>query len=175
MQQGFVLWFTGGADSGRIELAECVEETLLERGMDLELLDDDMMKDDFGEGLADDRAGQDILVKRAGAIANMLSRNGVPIVIAMDAPFNTQREEIRGLVGNFVEVYCKSAKDEGIEAPEKPEILIDADEESSEDGCKKIIHTLTLLNYLGAGDGDSEYSADEEEKIKKRLKDLGYI
>ena len=31
------------------------------------------------------------------------------------------------------------------------------------------------MNYIPGADAESEYSADEEEEIKARLKDLGYI
>ena len=42
-------------------------------------------------------------------------------------------------------------------------------------GVGKIIRTLELMGYIPAGDTEQEYSEEEEEEIKKRLADLGYI
>ncbi len=46
--------------------------------------------------------------------------------------------------------------------------------EDIETSVKKIIGTLEQLGYIPAGDGRG-YSEDEEEAIKQRLRDLGYI
>ena len=46
--------------------------------------------------------------------------------------------------------------------------------ETLEESAKKIMKTLELLSYIPAVDS-GEYSAEEEAKIKQRLKDLGYI
>ncbi len=188
MAKGFTLWFSGMAGSGKTELAETVEGNLLERGLDVEFLDDTMLREDFGNELGEAPAGFEELALRAGRLANLLTRNGVPTLIAAHAPLREQRETNRQLIGDFVEVYCKrelsacqeSAGDDALfatvfEEPERPEILVEIDEEDPEEAAQKIIHTLTLLGKLDSGESESEYSQDEEEKIKKRLKDLGYI
>jgi hypothetical protein len=38
-----------------------------------------------------------------------------------------------------------------------------------------IIRTLELMGFIPAAGCEREYSEEEEEEIKKRLKDLGYI
>jgi len=39
----------------------------------------------------------------------------------------------------------------------------------------KITRTLELMGFIPAAECATEYSEEEEEGIKKRLKDLGYI
>jgi len=171
MQKGFTLWFTGAKGSGKTDLAECVEGTMLERGMDVELLSEEILREDF----ATEQTSQDVLVKRAGAIANMLTRNNVPVIVAVNAQKAECRNEVREEIGQFVEVYCDNKTDSAdFEKPEKAEVVVDpeADEELN---CQTILRTVGLLGYLPDGTADSEYSEDEEEKIKKRLADLGYI
>ena len=190
MRQGFTLWFTGLPSSGKSTLAEGVEGSLLERGLDVELLDEEMLRRDFGEELGSDRAGLERLARRAGIIANLLTRNGTPAIVAMNAPFREAREKNRELIGRFIEVYCRRPLDDRpprradeaspvaelpFEEPVKAEIVVEAERESVEETCRKILRTLELLNYIPGGEGDAEYSPREEEEIKKRLKDLGYI
>ena len=50
-----------------------------------------------------------------------------------------------------------------------------AGEESVDESVGKIIRTLELMGYIPAGETDQEYSEEEEEEIKKRLADLGYM
>jgi len=105
------------------------------------------------------------------------------------------------MIGNFVEVYCEApieklierdpkglykkalageikgftGIDDPYEAPEKAEIVVKTAEESIEESMNKILHTLELMGLIPATDGGTEYSDEEEEEIKKRLSDLGYI
>jgi adenylylsulfate kinase len=60
------------------------------------------------------------------------------------------------------------------EEPVNPEILLEADKEDVEQCTKKILRTLELLEWIPKVAG-SDYNEEEEEKITKRLKDLGYI
>ena len=86
MQRGFTLWFTGLPGSGKSALAECVEGALLERGLDIEFLDEEMIRRDFGDELSEDGAGRAKLTNRAAVIANILTRNRIPALVAMTSP-----------------------------------------------------------------------------------------
>jgi adenylylsulfate kinase-like enzyme len=103
-------------------------------------------------------------------------------------------------VGRFIEVYCrcplevlakrdkaelfeKAQRGEidhvaGVNAPYeepfKPEVLINTDTEPPEQGIARILTTLEILGYLPKH-ATAEYTAEEEEIIKNRLQDLGYI
>jgi hypothetical protein len=57
----------------------------------------------------------------------------------------------------------------------KPEVVVNTAEETIEESAGKILRTLELMGYIPASESEQEYSEEEEEEIKKRLADLGYI
>ncbi|NNE07438.1 MAG: adenylyl-sulfate kinase, partial [Gemmatimonadetes bacterium] len=65
--------------------------------------------------------------------------------------------------------------DDPYEEPVKPEILIESDKESEKESVAKIVRTLELMGLIPGADAGKDFSDEEEEKIKQRLKDLGYI
>ena len=121
-------------------------------------------------------------------------------IAAAISPYRAIREENRQLIKQYVEVFvrcpveiCKERDPKGLykkamagqipqftgvsdpyEEPEKPEIVVETDKESVEQSVNKILRTLELLNYIPRVSA-MEYSGEEEEKIKERLKALGYI
>jgi adenylyl-sulfate kinase len=198
--KGFTLWFTGLSGSGKSTLAHIVEETLLERGMKVEVLDGDVVRTNLSKGLGFSKEDRDINIRRIGWVCHILSRNDVVAIGAAISPYKSVRDENRKLIGRFVEVYCKcsidclkkrdpkglyekalrgeikgfTGIDDPYEPPENPEVVVDTGCETAEESANKIIRTLELMGYIPAGEG-GEYSEEEEAKIKKRLKDLGYI
>ena len=141
--KGFTLWFTGLPSSGKSTLARKVEEVLLERGCNVEVLDGDEVRENLSKGLGFSKEDRDINIRRIGFVASEITKNG-----GVDDPY---------------------------EAPENPESHVNSETESVDESLGKIIRTLELMNYIPGADAESEYSADEEEEIKARLKDLGYI
>jgi len=69
------------------------------------------------------------------------------------------------------------------EEPLNPEVIVETDQETPEESLAKILQKLEDLDYLpGQPREEAEsipeeevYSIEEEDKIKKRLQDLGYI
>ena len=55
MTQGFTLWLTGLPASGKTEIAARVEESLLERGLDAERIDEGEIRDQFLPDVGFDR------------------------------------------------------------------------------------------------------------------------
>lgn len=198
--KGFTLWFTGLPSSGKSTLARRVEEVLLERGMNVEVLDGDEVRENLSKGLGFSKEDRDTNIRRIGYVAKLLSRNGVVAITAAISPYRDVRDEMRRAIGRFVEVYIKcpievlterdvkglyrkalageikhfTGVDDPYEAPLKPEILIESDRESVDESVAKIVRTLELMGYIPPAVGGG-YSEAEEETIKKRLKDLGYI
>jgi len=198
--KGFTLWFTGLPSSGKSTLARRVEEVLLERGMNVEVLDGDEVRETFSKGLGFSKADRDTNVRRIGFVAKLLSRNGVVAITAAISPYRDTRDEMRKAIARFVEVYVEcpidvlkerdvkglykkalageiknfTGVDDPYEAPLKPEVLVPSNEESVDQSVTRIIATLEALGYIPRVPG-AEYSPAEEEAIKRRLKDLGYI
>jgi adenylyl-sulfate kinase len=199
--KGFTLWFTGLPCSGKSTLANKVEEILLERGMKVEVLDGDIVRTNLTKGLGFSKEDRDTNIRRIGFVCHLLTRNDVVAIAAAISPYKAIRDENRKLIGRFVEVhvqcpvevaeqrdvkgmYAKAKKGEiknftGIndpyEPPEKPEVTVETDKESAEESVDKIIRTLELMGYIPPSGEEEEYSPEEEEKIKQRLRDLGYI
>ncbi|MEE9270761.1 MAG: adenylyl-sulfate kinase [Candidatus Krumholzibacteria bacterium] len=199
--KGFTLWFTGLPCSGKSTLARKVEEVLLERGVNVEVLDGDEVRENLSKGLTFSKEDRDINIRRIGYVCKLLARNGAVAIGAAISPYKAIRDEIRAQHDRFIEVYVKAPIDvlterdvkgmykkalageiknftgvsDPYEAPENPEILVETDKEDVDESLQKIIRTLELMNYVPGADAESEYSDEEEEKIKSRLKDLGYI
>ena len=200
MKKGFTLWFTGMSGSGKSTLAELVEKELLERGLNVEILDGDIIRTNLSKGLGVSQEDRDINIRRVGFVCNLLTRNGAIAIAACISPYKAIRDENRELIGRFVEVFCKAPVeklierdvkglykkalageikgftgiDDPYEEPEKAEIVVNTTEETVEESVKKIIHTLEVMGHIEATETE-EYSDEEEEEIKKRLADLGYI
>jgi len=198
--KGFTLWFTGLSGSGKSTLARKVEEVLLERGMSVEVLDGDIIRTNLSRGLGYSKEDRDTNIRRIGFVCNLLTRNDVVAIAAAIAPYDEIRKENRQLIGNYVEVYCKCPIEElsrrdvkglyakalkgeiknftGVSDPyEEPldaEVIVETDRETEDESAAKIIKTLEITGHIPA-DATSDYSEDEEEQIKARLKDLGYI
>ncbi len=198
--KGFTLWFTGLPSSGKSTLARRVEEVLLERGMNVEVLDGDEVRENLSKGLGFSKEDRDTNIRRIGFVAKLLSRNGVVAITAAISPYRDVRDEMRRAIGRFVEVYVQcpidvlkerdvkglykkalggeikhfTGVDDPYEAPTRAEIVIESDRETVDESLAKIVRTLEVLGMIPLIAG-ADYSADDEETIKNRLKDLGYI
>lgn len=201
MGKGFTVWFTGLSGSGKSTLAHAVAEELLERGMKVEILDGDVVRTNLSKGLGFSKEDRDTNIRRIGFVCNLLARNDVVAIAAAISPYREIRDENRRLVGRFVEVYCRCpmetlrardvkglyAKAEAGELPNftgvsdpyeeplNPEVIADTGAETIEESTAKIIRTLELMGYIPASEAAADYTADEEDQIKERLKALGYI
>jgi len=200
MAKGFTIWFTGLSASGKSTLAERVRDILLERGLKVEVLDGDVVRQNLSKGLGYSKEDRDTNIRRIGFVCNLLTRNDVVAIGAAISPYRAIRDENRKLIGRFVEVYCKCDLDtlkgrdpkglyekalrgeienftgvsDPYEAPENAEVVVDTGTEDVDASVQKIIAKLEELRYIPATDGRG-YSAEEEESIKERLRDLGYI
>ncbi len=200
MAQGFTVWISGLPGCGKSGIAAKLEEILLERGVDAERLDEGEIRQNWLPSLGFGRAEQDGLTRLLGHVCHLLTRNGAVAVAAALSPSREVRNELRSLIGRFVEVHVKcpveicrqrdrSGKYEqafqgsltdfvGVDLPYEeplhPEIVLEPGEEDPDAGTRKIVRTLELLEWIPRVAG-SDYDAADEEKITKRLKDLGYL
>ena len=145
-----VLWFTGLSGSGKSTIAVRVHEELVRRGVEVEYIDGDALREVFpGTGFT--RAERAEHLRRTGYMAARLAAHGVTVVASFVSPYRDSRDFIRRLCGDFVEIYVSTPLDEcerrdvkglyararrgeirnftGIddpyEAPEHPELILD--------------------------------------------------
>ena len=199
--KGFTLWFTGLSGSGKSTLSRKVEEILLERGLSVEVLDGDVVRQNLSKGLGFSKEDRDINIRRIGFVCHLLTRNNVAAIAAAISPYSAVREENRRLIGSYVEVFCKcplevleerdpkglyakarkgeiknfTGVDDPYEEPLNAEIVVETDKETVEESVNRVLKTLELMNYIPGSGTEEEYTDEEEEKIKERLRSLGYI
>jgi adenylylsulfate kinase len=108
--KGFTLWFTGLSGAGKTTISKLVEEELRARGSRLEILDGDVVRENLSKGLGFSKEDRDTNIRRIAFVADLLSRNGVPVITAAISPYREIRAEARELMGDrFIEVFVKAS------------------------------------------------------------------
>jgi adenylylsulfate kinase len=106
-----VLWFTGLSGSGKSTIAARVREELLRRGVDVEYIDGDALREVFpNTGFT--RAERDEHLRRTGYLASRLAAHGVTVVASLVSPYRESRDFIRKLCPGFVEIYVSTPLEE---------------------------------------------------------------
>lgn len=105
---GFTLWFTGLSGAGKSTITGLVQPELRRRGVKVEVLDGDVVRTHLSKGLGFSKDDRDTNIRRIGWVCEVLSRNGVCAIAAAISPYRDIRDEIRGKIENFVEVYVQA-------------------------------------------------------------------
>jgi adenylylsulfate kinase len=107
-QGGVTVWFTGLSGAGKTTICQAVEQQLRSQGYRVEVLDGDVVRENLTKGLGFSKADRDENIRRIGFVANLLTRNGVVVLVSAISPYREIREEVRHNIGNFVEVYVST-------------------------------------------------------------------
>jgi len=106
-----VLWFTGLSGSGKSTIATRVHQELVRRGVEVEYIDGDALREVFpNTGFT--RAEREEHLRRTGYLASRLAAHGVTVVASLVSPYRESREFIRGLCSNFAEIYVATPLEE---------------------------------------------------------------
>lgn len=194
------LWFTGMSGSGKSTVSEIVEVILRDAGYKVEVLDGDIVRTNLSKGLGFSKEDRDLNIKRIGFVCNLLTRNGVIAIAAAISPYKEVRDYNRREIGDFIEIFCKcplevlidrdvkglykkalageienfTGVSDPYEEPEKPEVTIESDSETPEESARKVLDKMIELGYVDIERINLSKDSDDE-TIKKRLEDLGYI
>ncbi|MGQ9598936.1 MAG: adenylyl-sulfate kinase [Anaerolineae bacterium] len=200
-QKGFTVWFTGLSGSGKTALALRLEEELRRRGLKVERLDGDIVRQGLTRDLGFSKEDRDKNIERVTFVAKLLTRNGVAVLCSFISPYRDVRARSRQEIGNFVEVYCYAPLEmlierdvkglykkamageipnftgisDPYEPPENPEVIIDSSQETVEQSLAKVLRKLEELGYLSPVEQEDAYTAEEEALIEARLAALGYL
>ena len=179
MNKGFTLWFTGMSGAGKSTLTEALVPRINAMGRRIEVLDGDEVRTNLSKGLGFSKEDRDTNIRRIGYVAQLLTRNGAVVITAAISPYRSIRDEIRGRIGDFVEVYAKCplealiARDvkglykkalageikeftgvsDPYEEPLNPEVVVETDRETIDESVSKILTRLQELGLL-SHDGD---------------------
>ena len=172
--RGFTLWLTGLSGAGKSTLATAVGHELRRRGVRVEVLDGDEVRQNLSKGLGFTREDRDTNIRRIGYVAKLLTRNGVVVITAAISPYRAVRDEVRREIGAFVEVYVKASLDECVrrdtkglyrralageipqftgvsdpyEEPLRPELVIDSEREVVGESAARVVDRLVELGYV---------------------------
>ena len=103
--KGFTLWLTGMSGAGKSTISDVLIERFRGAQAKVELLDGDIVRTNLSQGLGFSREDRDTNIRRIGFVSDLLSRNGVIVVVAAISPYRATREEVKDKIGNFVEVF----------------------------------------------------------------------
>ncbi len=173
-QRGVTLWFTGLSGAGKTTISKSVAEKLRLDGYKLEVLDGDIVRQNLTKGLGFSKEDRDENIRRIGFVANLLTRNGVIVIVSAISPYRAIREEVRDRIGDFIEVYvnapleiCEARDVKGLyrrarsgeiknftgiddpyEAPTNPDIECRTDQEELAESVEKVLGKLQADGYL---------------------------
>jgi adenylylsulfate kinase len=202
MENGFTLWFTGMSGAGKSTVSYMVYMELKRRNLKVELLDGDIIRTNFSQGLGFSKKDRDINVRRIGFVSFLLNRNDIISIVAAIAPYMEARSQNRRLLGNYVEVFCdcplktlerrdpkglyaqaragKISNFTGLsdpyEAPENPEILLKTGEETEKESFEKVMRFLEDGSYVTQRSECvfCNYSDEDEMRLRRHLASLGF-
>jgi len=173
-QKGVTVWFTGLPCCGKTTIANRVAQHLQSKGLKVERLDGDTVRQDLTGDLDFSKKDRDENIRRVSFVAKLLTRNGVAVLATFVSPYRDARENARREIGNFVEVYTRcplevcmkrdvkgmykkalagslphfTGVDDPYEEPEHPELIVDTDKETLEECVDKVLRKLEDLKYI---------------------------
>ncbi len=169
-RQGVCIWFTGLSGSGKSTNANVLTTLLLEHGRQVTLLDGNVVRTHFSEGLGFSRDDRTTNMLRMGYVASEIARHGGLVLVSSISPYRAARNDVRNMVGSdrFVEVFvdtplevCESRDHQGLyararrgeikgftgiddpyEKPLNPELVLDTVRNTPE------VNARLILDYL---------------------------
>ena len=175
-QEPCMVWFTGLSGAGKSTVANALDKLLFEQGKHTYLLDGDNVRHGLTKDLgftAQDRIEN---IRRIGEVGKLFVDAGLIVLSAFISPFRSDRQMVRSLFakGEFVEVHistelsiCEARDPKGLyqkaragniknftgidsvyEAPDSPELVIDAGALSVEAAAAEIFNYLRVHGYV---------------------------
>src|SRR5438552_8736685 len=97
-RNGFTLWFTGLSGAGKTTIAELVRPELERRGLLVEWLDGDEVREHLSKGLGFSKEGRDTNIDRIGSVTSRLTRHGAAVIVSAISPYVEARRQAREMV-----------------------------------------------------------------------------
>jgi len=109
------------------------------------------------------------------------------VEVFVDTPVEEcEKRDVKGMYAKARAGQIKdfTGVDDPYEPPANPELVLETVETTEEQCCRQVIEKMEQLGLIPASEaddagegteGEQVYSPEEEEKIQKRLEDLGYL
>jgi adenylyl-sulfate kinase len=171
---GFVLWFTGLSGAGKTTIALALLPKLHERGVRIERLDGDVVRESLTKDLGFSKEDRDTNIERVTFVAKLLSRNNVAVLASFISPYEGTRNMVRGQVTNYIEVYvdaplevCEGRDVKGMyakaragkienftgindpyEVPQQPDIHVETHKQTVEESVNQVVQWLEEHHFI---------------------------
>jgi adenylylsulfate kinase len=169
---GFAIWLTGLPSSGKTTLANALSVLLSERGISVQVLDSDDLRRRLTPHPTYSPEERNWFYDMVIFLAELLTENGINVLISATAPRRAYRDEARTRIKRFAEVYvdcpeeiCRKRDSKGLweqtgrgeitalpgagvpyEPPDSPEAKVDTAQLSIEEAAH---HSLNELEKQG--------------------------
>ena len=154
----FAAWLTGRPASGKSAIARELVGFLHERGVEVSVLESDVMRTQLTPFPRYDDADRDFFYRTLAEIGAQLVNGGRPVVFDATANRRAYRDAGRKTIERFAEVYvdtpleiCKARDPKGLyrggmtidyEPPLTPELVIDGSRTAPAEGARAILALL---------------------------------
>ena len=174
---GYVIWLTGLSAAGKSTIAGVVSGELEERGLIVDRLDGDVVRERLTKDLGFSKVDRDENIARIGWVASRLARAGAVVVVSAISPYEEARQHARRLTEEyapFVEVYvatslaeCERRDPKGLyakahageildftgvddpyEEPSSPELRLETEGRSPEESAALVVAQLEQLGLV---------------------------
>jgi adenylylsulfate kinase len=166
--QGFAIWLTGLPSSGKTTLANALSLLLAGRGISVQILDSDDLRRRLTPDPTYSHEERDWFYDMIIFLAELLTENGVNVLISATAPRRAYRDEARKRIKRFAEVYvdcpteiCRKRNSKGLwrrvdkgeitalpgagvpyEPPDSPEVKVNTAQLSIEEAAHYLLNEL---------------------------------
>jgi adenylylsulfate kinase len=170
----FCVWLMGLSASGKTTLAQLLGQALEQRGFKIEILDGDLIRNTLSKGLGFSREDRETNLRKIAMMAQKLVDQHIVTIVAAICPYQGIREEVRAIIGEFVEIYVNcplevcilrdpkglykkalsreikhfTGIDDIFEPPEQPDIEIATNAETPEVSLARILRDLERLKRI---------------------------
>jgi adenylylsulfate kinase len=171
---GFAIWLTGLPASGKSTLARELARDLKNRGMRVQILDSDELRQVLTPTPTYSEEERTWFYQVTTYLGQLLTNNGINVIFAATANRRSHREEAREAIERFVEIYvrcsletCMERDEKGIyekgltgqaktvpglqipyESPETPDLIVDTEQHTANEGVGQILALLDERSYL---------------------------
>ena len=173
VDEGFAVWLTGLPSSGKSVLARELRKQMAGEGANAQILDSDELRGVLTPESTYTERERDWFYGVVGFLVELLTKNGVNVLVAATAPRRAYRDEARRRVRCFAEVFvdcpvevCRSRDPKGLwqraergeirnlpgagadyEPPFSPEVRVDTSALSIEECVRRIVERLSELGF----------------------------
>ncbi len=165
---------TGLSGAGKTTIALILVDELKRRGMKVERLDGDVVRQSLTRDLGFSKEDRDKNIERVAFVAKLLSRNGVACICSFISPYRAVRDQVRADTTNFLEVFIDAPLEvvqerdvkglyqkaiageipnftgisDPFEAPSRPDIHVRTDRQTPLESAQVILEHLEARGFL---------------------------